>query len=101
MRALLPVLLFATPAVAEMSNLQLEARAVIAPKILEAAPAPHGDILTDCIVTNSKRRELKAIAAAAPAEGGKIDDETVDLINVIFARPKTVACATAGLTASK
>lgn len=74
---------------------KVAAIAVVGPIIEEQIPGPVGEAMTACIVESASTDEL-AILAAAATDG--VTDPVIALVNELFARDTTIACATAALS---
>ena len=90
---LILVLAFAAaPAVAQQSEEDARASAVVLPMIAEMIPGYHGQVVTACIVANAQAAEKAQLAAAAGPS-----PELAPLVNAVLARPETVGCIQATL----
>lgn len=84
---MLALALPAAPALAQATEEDQRAYALILPMFQEMFPGYHGQVLATCVVNHAAPEE-KAAMAAAPAPSTEIGQ----LVNVVLGREDTIAC---------
>ncbi|MGR3434785.1 MAG: hypothetical protein ACU0CO_07870 [Shimia sp.] len=102
-RTAIAAALIASPALADLTDRQAEAKAVIAPALVaqaavqipDADPEVAGGGLADCIVKAANRRELGRMIDGGATADGALPQATTDLVNAIMVRNETFGCVAA------
>lgn len=84
--------LLALPVLAQTSEEDAHANAVVLPMIQEMIPGYHGEVVSACIVASAQPEE-KAALVAAPGPS----QEVAQVVNAVLSRPETVGCVQATL----
>ena len=89
---ILALALAAAPALAQQTEEQARASAVILPMLQEVSPGQDGAVLAACVVARADPAET-AMMAAAPGPSADLGA----LVSAILARPATLECIRATL----
>ena len=84
--------LLALPALAQTSNEDARANAVVLPMIQEQIPGYHGQVVTACIVAQAQPAEKATLASASGPS-----PELAPIVNAVLARAETIGCIQATL----
>jgi len=85
--------LLAAPVLAQTSDEDSRANAVVLPMIQEQVAGYHAEVVTSCIVASAQPEEKAQLAAAAGPS-----PELAPIVNAVIARPETIQCIQAALS---
>lgn len=84
--------LLAAPVLAQTSDEDTRATAVVLPMIQEQVAGYHAQVVTSCIVATAAPEEKAQLASA-----GGPSAELAPIVNAVIARPETIQCIQATL----
>ena len=84
--------LLAAPVLAQGTDAEAHANAVVLPMIQEMIPGYQGQVVTGCIVALAQPEEKAQLAAATGPSA-----DLAPVVNAVLARPETIDCIKANL----